>query len=421
MVIPSGIRAYERCRFLSQDPFSDLPDTLFRPYLGRAHLLACHQVIDWMAESGMIARLDAAGNVVGRYEGQSAGAPALLIGSHLDSVRNAGAFDGPLGVMLGIECVAWFASKQQRFPFAIEVIAFGDEEGSRFPASMLCSRAFAGQLRQADLELRDANQVSLKDALIAIDSTPEKFLGIRRSPDFLVGYLEAHIEQGPELEAKGVPLGCVTGIAGQLRIECEVEGVAGHAGTVSMLLRRDALAGAAEAIQLVERIAKDHTSRSRGSGAATCVATVGKFEVQPNLPNVIPGLVRFTIDVRSLDTKVRNQLASEINSSIQKILSERGLSYCSRVVHDLGASLSDPRMTAILEAAVKATNQRAYRLPSGAGHDAIAMSTITPMTMLFLRCEGGISHHPSESILPSDAEVALKAMIEFVNRFQGRA
>jgi len=293
MVIAStgGARAVARCDALGRAPFSDIADGLYRGYLTPAHRAALDQVAAWMREAGMDTRLDPAVNLIGRYEGTGAG-PPLIIGSHIDSVRDAGCYDGPLGVMLGIECVAALHAAGRRMPFAIEVIAFGDEEGSRFPAAMLTSRALAGTLDDVP-DLVDGEGITLGTALAGFGSAPDR-LALARHPG-AIAYLEAHIEQGPVLEAEGLALGVVTGIAAQVRYAATVRGTAGHAGTCAMPLRRDALAGAAEMVCAIEAQAL-----ARGGDL---VATVGRMDVRPGAANVIPGDVRFTIDGHSSDCR----------------------------------------------------------------------------------------------------------------------
>lgn len=250
-----GQRVVARCDGLGVAPFSEEKDQLFRPYLSDAYRATSAQIASWMQAAGMQTRVDAAGNLVGRYEGLTQAAPALLIGSHIDSVRDAGRYDGMLGVLLGVELVAHYAAQGRRFPFALEVIGFGDEEGSRFPVSMLTSRAVAGLLKGAPAGMQDAAGISLHAALaengLALERMPE---AARRREDILA-YLEAHIEQGPALEAENRAVGVVTAIAAQYRFRVRILGVAGHAGTMPMALRQDALTAAAEAILVIEKLA----------------------------------------------------------------------------------------------------------------------------------------------------------------------
>ena len=397
-MVSGGARAVARCEALAVAPFSDSAEGLTRTYLSPAYHAAQEQIAAWMAEAGMAVRRDPAANLIGRYEGREAGAPALVIGSHIDSVRNAGPYDGPLGVMLGIEAVAALGA---RLPFAIEVYAFGDEEGSRFPAAMLTSRAVAGTLDPAALEVADRDGVRLGD-LLDLAAYPSA----KRGAGEIIGYLEAHIEQGPVLEAEGLALGTVTGIAAQLRFEIGLSGTAGHAGTTAMGLRRDAVAGMAEMVLAAEEVAT--------AGPADLVATVGVVEVPSGAANVIAGRSRFTLDVRAGDANVRDRAAEDILRRFRKIAGRRELGLSVRQVHDLPASPCDPALMDLLDAAAAEAGHRPFRLVSGAGHDAMIMAALCPTAMLFLRCKGGVSHNPAEHVEPADANAALDVMSGFI-------
>jgi allantoate deiminase len=397
-----GSRAVARCDELGRAPYSDMEGGLFRAWLSPAHRATLARVGAWMCEAGMTTRQDAALNLIGRYEGTGDG-PPLIIGSHLDSVRDAGFYDGPLGVMLGIECVAALGGR--RLPFAIEVVGFGDEEGSRFPAAMLTSKALAGALDEVPA-MADAAGVTLAEALAGFGSAPAGLLDARH-PGALA-YLEAHIEQGPVLEADGLALGVVTGIAAQLRYAITVGGMAGHAGTASMPLRRDALAGAAEMVLAIEAIARDD--------ASDLVATVGRLETLPGAANVIPGEVRFTLDVRSGDGARRDRAAQAMLDALRAIAERRGLDLQVAHAHDLPASPCDPRLMDLLDAALAEAGHPPRRLVSGAGHDAMVMAGLCPTAMLFLRCRAGISHNPAEHVEVADAEAAFRVMLGFIEK-----
>jgi allantoate deiminase len=420
-----GARAVARCDQLGVAPYSDMEGGLYRAYLTPAYAAAQEALAGWMQEAGMTVRLDPAANLIGRYEGASDG-PALLIGSHLDSVRDAGRYDGPLGIMLGVEAVDALHRANRRLPFPIEVIAFGDEEGSRFPAAMLTSRAVAGTLEEKALDLTDGEGVTLDTAL-----KPVRFERSREAgradvsttldtnggwkADYLsaklppaLAYLEAHIEQGPVLEAESLPIGTVTGIAAQLRYQAILTGQANHAGTTTMKLRRDALAGAAEMMLAIEGIAADD--------ASDLVATVGRIEALPGAPNVIPGEVRFTIDIRSGDQARRDRAAGTILQCLHAIAEGRGLDLFAELIHDLPASPCDPALMDLMDAAIADTGTAPFRLVSGAGHDAMVMAALCPTAMLFIRCRAGISHNPSEHVDPQDADIALAAMLGFIDR-----
>lgn len=351
----------------------------------------------------MTTRIDAAGNVIGRME---ADGPLLLIGSHIDSVRDAGAFDGPLGVMLGIECVQALRDKGTRLPLAIEIIAFGDEEGSRFPASMLTSRAVAGTLQTDQLAISDAQGVRLDEALAGFGLTAERYLSAAYPSGSVRAYLEAHIEQGPVLEAEGLPLGVVTAIAGQRRLAATLSGTPGHAGTSAMHLRRDALAAAAEAVLAIERIARE--------GPDDLVATVGAMTVAPGSANVVPGRVDFTIDVRAGRNDVRDAARDQILGALDAIAAARSVALTVTETQVLAASPCDPALVDRLALAVAGVGVPPRRLVSGAGHDAMVMAALAPTAMLFIRCTGGISHNPAEDVLTADVELALQAMLRFV-------
>ena len=405
----AGERAIARCDALGVAPYSDSETGLYRAWLTPAHRAAQQQVAEWMREAGMTTRIDAASNLIGRYEGEQPDAPALLVGSHIDSVRDAGRYDGPLGVMLGIECVAALHAAGRRLPFAIEVIAFGDEEGSRFPASMFTSRAVAGTLDVDALDgVTDAAGTTVAEALAAWGLDAARLGEAARDPAGVIGYLEAHIEQGPVLETEGLPLGIVTGIAAQLRFDVTVAGRAGHAGTSPMPLRHDALAAAADCVLAAEAVARE--------AASDLVATVGRMQVLPGATNVIPGKVTFSLDVRCGRDDLRDAGAGEILRRFRRIAGERGVHVEALQVQDLAASPCDPALTARLEQAVAAQGIAPRRLVSGAGHDAMVMAALCPTAMLFVRCEGGISHNPAERASAADAGMAVAAMLDFIER-----
>ncbi|NJB93324.1 allantoate amidohydrolase [Xanthomonas arboricola] len=402
----SGARAVDRCDALGVTPYSDTPGGLFRAWLSPAHRAAVAQVGEWMRQAGMQVRLDAAANLIGRYEGARADAPALLIGSHLDSVRDAGRYDGPLGILLGIECVAALHAQGRRLPFAIEVIAFGDEEGSRFPASMFCSRAVAGTLDPATLAVTDAAGTDVASALAEWGLDIAHLQHAARAPGSLLAYLETHIEQGPVLEAEGLPVGIVTAIAAQRRFALRFDGRAGHAGTTTMALRRDALSAAAEALLAIEGIAR--------AGSDDLVATVGKLQVAPGATNVVPGRVDCTLDVRAGDDATRDAAVLEIERALVRISKTRNIAIAIDPLQTLAASPCAPALMTRLQHAVAAQGIVPRQLVSGAGHDAMVMAALCPTAMLFVRCAGGISHHPDEHVAPADAELALAVMRHFI-------
>ncbi|MBI3702455.1 MAG: allantoate amidohydrolase [Rhizobiales bacterium] len=402
-----GRRAMARLDALAQH--SDEPGKLTRLYLSAAHKAAAEELAGWMREAGLTVSIDALGTVLGRYESASPGAPALLIGSHIDTVRDAGRYDGALGVIAGLVAVEELAKCGENLPFAIEVVAFGDEEGVRFPTTLTSSRALAGQFDPAVLDLCDADGVSLRNALTAFGCDPAAIATIARSREQVLAYIEVHIEQGPVLEAADLPVGVVTAINGVRRLAVEVIGEAGHAGTVPMRLRRDALAAAAEMALAVERAA---------NSSPDVLATVGRMEVSPGAVNVIPGNVRFTIDIRSPEDKQRDAATEEIVRSIRKIAAARRVELSISTMHEAPATACAPVMIDTLTQAVQHFGLAPHLLPSGAGHDAMAIARLCPVGMLFVRCAGGISHNPKEAISLQDADICVRILLEFLRNFK---
>jgi OHCU decarboxylase len=388
--------------------FTAAPGMLTRLFLTKEHKAAAERLIAWMAEAGMTGRIDAAGNVVGRYEGDRPGLPALLIGSHIDTVRNAGKYDGNFGVLAGVAAVAELNRRAERLPFAIEVVGFGDEEGVRFPVTLTGSRAIAGAFDGAALGVADANGVGYAEALRAFGGDPDAIATAARRPDEVLAYVEVHIEQGPVLEAEDLGVGVVTGINGASRFIVRVGGTANHAGTVPMKLRRDALAGAAEMVLAVER---------RGLEGTDLVATVGRIEALPGAVNVIPGGTVFTIDLRSPDDAVRRAASAAVLGDIEAIAGRRGLTIAVDQSHDAPATLCAPGLIAQLSEAVGRCGVQPRKLPSGAGHDAMAVAALCPVGMLFTRCRDGISHNPAESITVEDADLSMRVLLDFIRHF----
>ena len=378
-------------------------------YLTQAHREAADAVMEWMRAAGMTARIDAIGNVVGRYEGQAPGAPALLTGSHIDTVRDAGAYDGNLGVALPIACIGELHAQGERLPFAVEVIAFGDEEGVRFPTTLSGSRAVAGSFDPAVLALQDEAGVTLADALLAFGGDPNAVAREARRREDVLAFVEVHIEQGPVLEDAGLPVGIVTAISGACRFTIEVGGMAGHAGTLPMGLRRDALAGAAEMLLAIER---------RAGGSEGLVATAGCLEVSPGAANVVPGRVQFTLDIRAPDDSLRCAAFDDIRERTEAIARRRNLALAIEEFHEAAAVACAPALMTQLEDAITRCGHRPLRLPSGAGHDAMAMAALCPVAMLFLRCGGGVSHNPAESVAPEDVDVAAQVFLDFLRHFR---
>ena len=387
--------------------FSDEPRRLTRLFLSDAHRRAAEAFIAWCGEAGLEARIDAAGNVVARYEGKRAGAPAVMLGSHIDTVRDAGRYDGNYGALAALAVIEALAERGERLDHAIEIVAFGDEEGVRFRTTLTGSRALAGTYPEDALDQRDSSGVSMREALKAFGGDPERAGSIRRTG--VAAFVEAHIEQGPILEADGLPLGVVTAINGATRLEVGVDGVAGHAGATPMRLRRDALTAAAEMALAIE---------ARARGEADLVATVGRFDVWPDATNVIPGHVQFSIDVRSPDDQRRAAALADLEARITAIAASRGVRVSIAKPHDANAFACDPSIIADLKKAVEAIGVPPRLLPSGAGHDSMVMGKLCPAGMLFVRCKGGVSHNPLESITVEDCALGLKALTRFVRDFQ---
>jgi len=387
--------------------FTDEPGKLTRLYLSPSYRAASERFAQWADDLGMDPEIDAAGNVHARYEGKTKGAPILMIGSHIDTVRDAGRYDGNLGALAGLAVVEQLREAGERLDFAIDVVAFGDEEGVRFPTTMTGSRALAGLVPQTCLVLRDKEGVTLKDALVSFGGDPEKLFQLRARG--INAFVELHIEQGPVLEAEGLAIGTVGAINGATRIAATVEGLAGHAGAVPMALRQDALAASAEMILSIE---------ARARLEQDLVATVGRLDAEPGAVNVIPGLVRFSIDIRAPRDEWRRRAVSDIVVSLQQTAKRRNVRLALAQTHEASAYVCDPRIIAGLDAATTAVGHKPFHLPSGAGHDTMMMGQLCPAGMLFVRCKGGISHNPLESITPEDCEVALAALTRFVKDFR---
>lgn len=403
-----GARAKARCDLLGVSPYSEVEGQLTRRFLTSAHEAALSKLTEWMVGAGMSVRRDAAANLIGRYEGESPNAKALIIGSHIDSVRNGGRYDGPLGIMLGIDVVEALNRAGRRLPFAIEVVAFGDEEGSRFPASMSCSRAIAGTLDTTALEMTDAEGVSVAEALAAFGGDPANIASAARRPEDVMAFLEAHIEQGPVLEAEGLALGVVTAIAAQKRLLVKIIGTAGHAGTTPMNLRKDPGPAAAECILALERICR--------AGTDGLVGTVGRMTALPGAFNVIPGAVEFSMDIRAETSATRDEAVIIVSAEIHAIAAKRGLKAEIHLAQALAESPCDPSLMGLLDEALADLSLPVRRLPSGAGHDAMVMADLCPVAMLFIRCEGGISHNPAEAVTEADCALAARAMLGFVDK-----
>lgn len=357
-----------------------------------------------MEAMGMSIRVDAAGNLLGLWRPPGASGARLIVGSHIDTVPDAGAFDGILGVTLALELVG--IAQDDGLPLAIEVIAFSEEEGVRFGVPFIGSRAVAGRFDSALLALKDATGTTMEAAIREFGLDPGEIDAAALHEDIL-GFLEIHIEQGPVLEAEGLSVAAVTGIVGQSRVQVELIGQANHAGTTPMHLRRDALAGAAEWIVEVEREAL----RSDG-----LVATVGKIVTAPNAGNVISGRGQLTLDVRHHHDAVRLSAVDALLNAANAIAERRKLALQSTSTLDQPAVSMDERLTAYLTESMEAEGLPLKRMPSGAGHDAMVMAGRVPSAMLFLGSPGGISHNPAESVREEDVEAALRVGRKFLGR-----
>jgi allantoate deiminase len=386
---------------------TDEPGRLTRTFASPAMRRANELVDAWIRGAGMKTRADAIGNLIGHYAGQKPVAKILLLGSHLDTVRNAGKYDGPLGVVLAVACVEKLHRQGVRLPFAIEVVGFADEEGVRYQTTYLGSKVLAGRLDERDLRRKDADGISMADAIKRFGGNPAKLKSARLNPKNLLGYVEVHIEQGPVLEQRNLAVGIVTAIAGQSRFKISFTGHAGHAGTVPMSLRRDALCAAAEFIVAVENFARNTNG---------LVATVGQIQAEPGASNVIPGTATLTLDVRHRKDSVRLAGCAALQKLARRIAGVRKTKAAWQLVQQTASVACSPQLSGALKRAVKIHQREVAALPSGAGHDAAVMAQITPAAMLFVRCKGGVSHHPDESVSGPDVRVAFEVMNDFLQR-----
>jgi hydantoinase/carbamoylase family amidase len=401
-----GRAILERAEELSR--FSDSPDHYTRTWLTPAHRAAAGRIADWMREAGLEVRTDGTGSVIGRYEGATPGAKAVVTGSHFDSVRNGGRYDGVLGILVPIACVAELSRRGERLAHAIEVVAFSDEEGARFQTSFLASRAWLGRFDAALLERRDADGIRFDEAMREAGLDPAAITAHPRDPATIAAYVEVHIEQGPVLLDAGLPLGVVTAIAAGTRHKVRVVGEAGHAGTVPMAMRHDALAAAAEMVSAVE---------ARAKATEGLVGTVGLLEVKDGTGNVIPGEVSFTADLRSIDEGVKDAAVRDVLAAFDAIAARRGVKVEAVRTHGARATRCSPRLQDILAESVAAVGVPVRRLASGAGHDAMIVAEVAEVAMLFVRCgAGGVSHNPAETITAGDAGLAQSALLDFFRR-----
>ncbi|OAY26476.1 allantoate deiminase 2 isoform X2 [Manihot esculenta] len=415
---------------------SDADSYLERTFMSAASLRAANLICGWMEDAGLTTWIDRMGNLHGRFEGMDPSAGTLLIGSHLDTVVDAGIFDGSLGIISALSALKVLKTTGMlgKLKRPVEVIAFSDEEGVRFQSTFLGSAAIAGILPVSALQISDKGGVTVQESLKehSIEITEESLLQLKYDPKSVWGYVEVHIEQGPLLEWVGFPLGVVKGIAGQTRLKVLVKGSQGHAGTVPMALRKDPMAAAAELIILLERLCKnpkdflsydgqcnDSTIESLSS---SLVCTVGEISTWPSASNVIPGQVTFTVDIRAMNDMGREAVIYELSKQIYQICDRRSVSCIIERKHDANAVVCDSELSSQLKFAANAALKRMTgeiqdevpTLMSGAGHDAMAISRLTKVGMLFVRCRGGISHSPAEHVLDDDVWAAGLAILAFL-------
>lgn len=399
----------ERCDLLAN--FSEELDCITRRF-ATTPMHQVHKVIgSWFRDIGMTVEIDAVGNLIGRYDPYphiyGPRPRTLLVGSHLDTVRNAGKYDGLLGVMVALACLERLHARREYLPFPIELIGFADEEGLRYPSVYIGSKAITGTFDPRDLNLRDEDGILLADALSAFGGNPDP--QILKTPRWsradLLGYCEVHIEQGPVLEAKNLPLAAVRSIAGQKRVLIQLTGEAGHAGTLPMSMRHDALCAAAELALAVETL---------GHSVPGLLATVGQLDIHTPACNVIPGQVQLSIDIRHEDDTQREQCTKHLYERAQGICAERGIVLEWQVFQNSQTVTCSSALVQRWQQALVEEGQSAFTMTSGAGHDGVAMSTLTDIAMLFVRCEAGISHNPAEAVLEEDVAAAINVLERFL-------
>lgn len=394
----------ERCEQLGQ--CSEEPGLLVRRYASPAMQQVNELVGSWMQAAGMSTHVDQVGNLRGRYPAAQEPAQTLLLGSHLDTVRDAGKYDGPLGVLLALGVIERLHQRGARLPFAIELLAFADEEGLRYASAYLGSKAVVGTFEPELLHRLDSDGISLAEAMRAFGGEPEQIAQARREGSDLLGYCEVHIEQGPILESLNLPVGIVSAITGHSRIKVTLSGMAGHAGTVPMSLRRDALSAAAACVLVIESFAQSIPG---------LVATVGQLNVEPGASNVIPGRVTFSLDVRHQEDTVRTTACTDIEKLISEIANERRITCVWELLQENNAIRCATQLVDLLGQAITQSGLPVHTLASGAGHDAVILSELTAVAMLFVRCRGGISHNPAESVMQEDVAVAIDVLERFLH------
>ena len=392
--------------------FTEDAPRITRTYLSPEHKQAGEYLLRLMREAGMEADFDALGNIAGRYTAATPNARIVMTGSHQDSVRNAGKYDGLYGILTAIACVGDLHARGKRLPYTLEVIGFGDEEGVRFGATLIGSKAMAGAFDPAWLDKTDANGITMRQAIRDFGGDPDAWQSLDRRGKNVAAFVESHIEQGPVLLNQALSVGVVTAIAGATRLRATITGLAGHAGTVPMGQRQDALVAASEMILYVERYCiEQNETGMNGSGL---VGTVGVIEAKPGAANVIPQDVSFTIDVRSGDDAARRSAVAALRAQFSAISARRNVQMELTAFYDADAAPCDTNLQAQFARAIAGQGVEVRHLPSGAGHDAMVFPAVCPTAMLFVRCgNNGISHHPDEIMTAEDAEISTRVLLNF--------
>jgi len=390
--------------------WSDEDEGLTCAYMTVAHRKTAVQLAAWMREAGMEVHIDAAGNVVGRYLSDNPDANTLMTGSHYDTVRNGGKYDGREGILLPIAVVKHLHARGEKLPFHLEIVGFSEEEGVRYKSTFLGSNAIAGRFDMTLLDKLDADGIPMRAALLDAGHDPDDIPKIARRPQDLLGFVEVHIEQGPVLLERGLPAGIVTSIAGSCRYLLELTGVASHAGTTPMNMRKDAAAAAAEIVLFVEK---------RCAQAPSLVGTVGQLQVPHGSVNVVPGACRLSLDVRAADDATRDAAVADILREVETICARRHIEFKIDLLVSAPAVPCAPWLMDQLAASTARAGIAPFKLTSGAGHDAMAMAAITDVAMLFTRCgNGGISHNPLETMTADDAEISAQIFLDFLRNFR---
>lgn len=402
-----GVELWDAHEQLAQ--YTDVEGTLTALYLQPAHQNTARHLVQMMQEAGFDdVFTDDVGNVVGRWLGKQPHLPALMMGSHYDTVRNAGKYDGRLGILAPIACVKKLNAQGIKPHRTLELVAFAEEEGQRFPATLLASSALTGQFDPAWLEQTDAEGINLRDALLACKLNPSAINQLKRDPKHYLGFLEIHIEQGPVLQAMHLPLAVVTSINGAVRLHGAITGTAAHAGTTPMNLRHDALCALSEWALRVEAVTHE---------MSPAVATIGIAEVPMGSINVVPGQARFTLDVRAPQDALRDALLAQLMNELQNICNKRGVQFHFQETYRAPEAPCNAALQQVWADAIAETGLPVHRMPSGAGHDAMKMHHLLPQAMLFVRGEnGGISHNPLESTHQDDMQLALEVLDRVLHR-----